>query len=100
MQVSQALFMKTAPPLGLDRCRWRLAAAPLPQRGSRFEFYRVKRLRPHAVWRTNKKDLHDCYGTGKAVPDFDLTNEMSALLIEPSAVTSSLKLELVTAWPD
>ena len=37
---------------------------------------------------------------GNAVPDFDFTSEMSALLIEPSAVTSSLKLELVTTWPD
>src|SRR5438067_322640 len=37
---------------------------------------------------------------GKAVPDFDFTNEMSALLIEPSAVTSSRKLELSTTWPD
>jgi len=36
---------------------------------------------------------------GSAVPDFDLTSEISALLRKPSALTSSRKLELVRAAP-
>jgi hypothetical protein len=39
-------------------------------------------------------------GYGSAVPDFDLTNEISALLRNPSVLTSSRKLALVTALPD
>src|SRR5689334_21690311 len=37
---------------------------------------------------------------GRAVPDFDFTRPISALFIKPSVVTSSRKLELVTACPD
>ena len=34
------------------------------------------------------------------MPDFDFTNEMSALLSEPSVVTSERKFEPPTVWPD
>ena len=37
---------------------------------------------------------------GKAVPDFDLTSEVSELLMAPFTVTSSRKFELVTVCPD
>ena len=37
---------------------------------------------------------------GSAVPDFDLTREISALLTKPSTFTSSRKFALVTALPD
>src|ERR1041385_5848503 len=41
------------------------------------------------------------YGdVGSAVPDFDLTNPMSALLRKPSVFTSSRALVLVTTVPD
>ena len=39
-------------------------------------------------------------GGGSAVPERDLTNEMSALSMNPSALTSSRKFELPTACPD
>ena len=48
-----------------------------------------------------REETNSIYGAeGNAVPDFDLTDVMSALFINPSAVTSSRKLELVTALPD
>ena len=47
--------------------------------------------RPYLTAPTNS------YGGGNAVPDLDFTNPMSALLIDPSTVTSSRKFELVTA---